>query len=82
MVKKYAYRIDEIAKLLQVSEKTIRREISSGRLDAIKIRGSVRIPREFLQKYLKDRHADFLKELGFEKTGSGADCDGQDFLIK
>jgi excisionase family DNA binding protein len=47
------YTITEAAKLLTVSGDTIRRMIKAGELDAIKVRGTWRIRRESLEKYLK-----------------------------
>ncbi len=78
---KFAYRIDEIAKMLDVSVKTIRREIADRNLDALQIRGSIRVPAEFLKAYLKRNHAAFLKKYGpVEDLGSEMDCDGHDYF--
>ena len=48
------YTILEMAKILQVSESTIRREIKGGYLKSIKVGGSVRIPRTAIDEYLKN----------------------------
>jgi excisionase family DNA binding protein len=47
------YTIQEAAKLLRVSDETVRRMINSEQLDAIKVRGQWRIRKESLDKYLK-----------------------------
>lgn len=47
------YTILEAAQLLSVSDETVRRMIKDGQLDAVKVRGTWRIRRESLEKYLK-----------------------------
>lgn len=47
------YTINEAKELLSVSDDTIRRMIKAGELDAVKVRGTWRIRRESLEKYLK-----------------------------
>lgn len=49
---KAAYKISEIAELVSLSEKTIRSLISSGKITAIKVGGSVRVPHEELVRIL------------------------------
>jgi len=46
------YSINEAKDLLSVSDETVRRMIKAGELDAVKVRGTWRIRRESLQKYL------------------------------
>lgn len=46
------YSIAEAAKLLSVSDETIRRMIQDGELNAVKVRGQWRIRRESLERYL------------------------------
>jgi len=46
------YSINEAKELLSVSDDTIRRMIKAGELDAVKVRGTWRIRRESLEKYL------------------------------
>ena len=46
------YTILEAAKLLSVSDETVRRMIKAGQLDGVKVRGAWRIRRESLEKYL------------------------------
>lgn len=46
------YSIAEAAKLLSVSDETVRRMIQDKELDAVKVRGQWRIRRESLAKYL------------------------------
>jgi excisionase family DNA binding protein len=47
------YSITEAKELLSVSDDTIRRMIKAGELAAVKVRGTWRIRRESLEKYLK-----------------------------
>ncbi len=47
------YSISEAKKLLGISDDTVRRMIKDGELDAVKVRGTWRIHRESLEKYLK-----------------------------
>ena len=49
---KEVYTIAEAAKLLRVSDDTIRRMISSGELEAHQVRRQWRIPKKALEKYL------------------------------
>ena len=49
---KAAYKISEIAEGVALSEKTIRSLISYGKITAIKVGGSVRIPHSELEKIL------------------------------
>lgn len=49
---KAAYKISEFSDLVSLSEKTIRSLISYGKITAIKIGGSVRIPHSELLKIL------------------------------
>jgi excisionase family DNA binding protein len=46
------YTILEAAQLLSVSDETVRRMIKAGQLDGVKVRGTWRIRRESLEKYL------------------------------
>ena len=46
------YTINEAKELLSVSDDTIRRMIKAKQLDAVKVRGTWRIRRESLEKYL------------------------------
>lgn len=46
------YTVAEAAKFLAVSEETVRRMIADGELSGVKVRGSWRIKRESLEKYL------------------------------
>jgi len=43
-----AYTVHEAAQMVRVSDRTIRRAISSGRLQAVRIGRAVRVPRESL----------------------------------
>lgn len=45
------YTIEEAMRILSVSDDTVRRMISSGELDAVKVRGRWRIRRESLERY-------------------------------
>ncbi len=53
MAEEIVYTILEAAKLLKVSDDTIRRMIKAGQLDAVKVRGQWRIKKESLDKLLK-----------------------------
>jgi excisionase family DNA binding protein len=46
------YTIPEAMHLLKVSDKTIRRMLQSGQLEAVKVRGQWRIKKESLEKLL------------------------------
>jgi excisionase family DNA binding protein len=46
------YTLDEVAAMLKVSIKTVRRLIDDGKLKAIKIRGQLRIKQSDLDDYL------------------------------
>jgi len=46
------YKIKTVAKLYDISEKTIRRWIKSGKLKANRIGGSIRIPRHEIEKFI------------------------------
>jgi len=48
------YSVATLAERFELSEKTIRRMITEGKLKAKKIRGSVRIPHDELAKLLQD----------------------------
>jgi len=50
------YRIEHAAKILNVSYRTIYRLIVVGEIDAIKLAGVWRIPRQALIDYLERRH--------------------------
>ena len=47
-----AYTVHEAAQMVRVSDRTIRRAISSGKLQAIRIGRAVRVPRESLTALL------------------------------
>lgn len=49
-LEKELYRVDEVADLLGLQERTIRRYIAEGKLEAVKVVGNVRITREELEK--------------------------------
>ena len=51
-VKQY-YKIKAVAKLLDLSEKTIRRWIREGKLKAVKIGGSIRISKDEIANIIK-----------------------------
>ena len=43
------------AEMLEVSERTVRRTIAAGELDAVLVRSCVRIPVSALKKFVQDR---------------------------
>jgi excisionase family DNA binding protein len=45
------FRVDELADYWRVSEKTIRRWIKGGSLNAIKLNGSIRVPKEAVIRF-------------------------------
>lgn len=47
------YTIAEAAKILKVSEATIRRMIDAGEMKAIRVRGQLRIPKEEIDRILR-----------------------------
>lgn len=47
------YTVLEVADILNLSERTIRRYISEGKLQSIKVMGNVRITREELERVIK-----------------------------
>ena len=47
---KPTFRIDEVKKIFQVTDKTVRNWIAEGRLEAYKVGGCVRIKRESILK--------------------------------
>jgi excisionase family DNA binding protein len=49
------YTVNELAQLLKVSVRTLRREMEEGELRYIKIRGRVRIREEDVQTYLEQK---------------------------
>jgi excisionase family DNA binding protein len=49
------YTVNELAQLLKVSVRTLRREMEEGELKYIKIRGRVRIREEDVQTYLQQK---------------------------
>lgn len=48
-----AYSIDEVARLLSVSESTVKRMLAAGTLKAVKVGGHRRIPRSELYRLLE-----------------------------
>ena len=52
MTEEVVYTIPEAMKLLKVSDKTVRRLLQSGELEAVKVRGQWRIKKESLDKLL------------------------------
>lgn len=53
MPEEILYTINEVCRLLRVSDDTVRRMIKAGQLDAVKVRGQWRIKKESLDKLLK-----------------------------
>jgi excisionase family DNA binding protein len=45
--------LDEVAKLLKVHVKTVRREIDAGRLASVKVRRSIRVTASEFAKYVR-----------------------------
>lgn len=52
MTQEEVYTIEEVAKILKVSEETVRRLIASGELDARRVGRQYRITRAALDKFL------------------------------
>lgn len=55
MTERVMYSISEVARLLGISDETIRRMIKDKQLDAVKVRGQWRIRKESVDKYLGKR---------------------------
>lgn len=49
------YTILEVSKILNLSQKSVRRYVASGELDSIKINTSYRIPKEALEKFINEK---------------------------
>lgn len=47
------YTVDEVKDILQVSESTVRRYLSQGKLKYVKVFGNTRITKEELEKHIK-----------------------------
>lgn len=47
-----AYTVPEVARILAVSQNTVRSEIAAGRMPAFRVRSCLRIPREAVQDYI------------------------------
>ena len=47
------YTVDEVKDILKVSESTIRRYLSQGKLKYVKVFGNTRITKEELEKHIK-----------------------------
>ena len=47
------YTVAEIAEILSLAERTIRRYIAEGKLNSIKVMGNVRITQEELDRHIK-----------------------------
>lgn len=52
MAEEVVYTIEEVARILKVSTDTIRRMITDGELEAVKVRGQWRIKKESVDKLL------------------------------
>ena len=55
------YTILEVSKILNMSQKSVRRYVASGELDSIKINTSYRIPKEALEKFINQKNFDMEK---------------------
>lgn len=57
---------NEVAKVLRVSTMTIYREIENGRLPAVRVGRSIRVPHASLDEYLRDMEVGRDDEIGDE----------------
>ena len=57
------YTVNELAQLLKVSVRTLRREMEEGELKYIKIRGRVRIREEDVHAYLQQKGLSIEKDV-------------------
>jgi excisionase family DNA binding protein len=57
------YTVNELAQVLKVSVRTLRREMEEGELRYIKIRGRVRIREEDVQAYLQQKGLSIEKDV-------------------
>jgi len=48
------FQVDEVAKMWRVSRMTIYRLVRSGELNALRVERGIRIPRDELERYVRD----------------------------
>lgn len=53
MTDEYLYTIEEVAKLLRVKRRTVRKIMDDGDLPAIRVRNQYRIPQSALEAYMR-----------------------------
>ena len=49
------YSLEDVARLLKVSPKTVKREIAKGKITAFRVGRSLRFTREALQEYMRNQ---------------------------
>ena len=66
------YSIADVADQLSLSQKSIRRYIAGGQLDAVKIGGNYRIPKPALEFFINNR-VDMAPAVNYDLFGSGGE---------
>ena len=70
LVQPLAYTIRECAEALRISERTVRRAIATGGLQALRVGRLVRVPAESLRAFVEHRFRCFARHFDqHEKTG-------------
>lgn len=68
--------IGEVAEILRCSKKTVYRLISEGELEALHVRGSLRLTKSSVERYIKTQIEKFQRQNGRCKNGSSPGPDG------
>ena len=63
------YSVEKVATILDVSVRTVRRLISDGELEAIKVRKSVRVSDEHLDSYVNKDNRKYIQKKRFSLEG-------------
>jgi len=63
------YSVEKVAEILDVSVRTVRRLISDGDLEAIKVRKSVRVSDEHLDIYVNKNNRKYIQKKRFSLEG-------------
>ena len=63
------YSVEKVAEILDVSVRTVRRLISDGELEAIKVRKSVRVSDEKLDSYVNKDNRKYIQKKRFSLEG-------------
>ena len=66
-MEKMLFTVKEASEILNNSERTVRRDINDGFLEAVKIRGCLRITRESIERRVKEAAELFRYENGLDE---------------